>query len=54
MHVEGGITVTINAERLEADSAQLLTDRFIEQVQARLGELRATQDFRVGARPQLA
>ncbi len=54
VHVEGGITVTINAERLEADSAQLLTDRFIEQIQARLGELRATADFRVGARPQQA
>jgi hypothetical protein len=54
VRVEGGINVTINAERLEADSAKLLTDEFIAKVQARLGELRATQDFRVGARPQQA
>jgi hypothetical protein len=54
IRVEGGINVTINAERLEADSARLLTDEFIAKVQARLGELRATQDFRVGARPQQA
>ena len=54
VRVEGGINVTINAERLEADSARLLTDEFIAKVQARLGELRAIQDFRVGARPQQA
>jgi hypothetical protein len=54
IRVEGGINVTINAERLEADSAKLLTDEFIAKVQARLGELRVTQDFRVGARPQQA
>jgi hypothetical protein len=54
VHVEGGITVNVNAERLEADTAKLLTDQFIAQIQARLGDLRATQDFRVGARPQVA
>ncbi|MEV0644196.1 hypothetical protein AB0I28_02920 [Phytomonospora sp. NPDC050363] len=50
----GGINISITAERLEADSAQLLTDDIIAQLQARLGSLRATQDFQAGARPAAA
>jgi hypothetical protein len=50
----GGITITITADRLEANSAQLLTDDIVAQLQARLGALRATQDFQAGARPAIA
>jgi hypothetical protein len=50
VRVEGGITVNINAERLEANAAQLLSDEIIRRIQERLGALRAEQDFRTGAR----
>ncbi|GAB3433616.1 hypothetical protein [Flindersiella endophytica] len=50
----GGINITITADRLEANSAQLLTDDIVAQLQARLGALRATQDFQAGARPAVA
>ncbi|MDH6464725.1 large-conductance mechanosensitive channel, partial [Micromonospora sp. A200] len=50
----GGINVSISADRLEADSAQLLTDDIVAQLQARLGALRSTQDFQAGARPATA
>jgi hypothetical protein len=51
VNVEGGISVSVNADRLEADSAQILSDEIVAQLQARLGALRSEQDFRVGARP---
>jgi hypothetical protein len=47
----GGITVNVSAERLEADSASLLSDDIVAQLQRRLGSLRSEQDFREGARP---
>ena len=47
-----GLTVNLNAERLEAGAGELLTDEVVAALQARLGDLRATQDFRVGARPE--
>ena len=50
----GGISISITADRLEADSAQLLTDDIVAQLQARLGALRSTQDFQAGARPATA
>ncbi|MEU6232941.1 hypothetical protein [Kitasatospora sp. NPDC047058] len=50
VHVEGGITVNINAERLEADAARLLSDELIQRIQERLGSLRSEQDFRTGTR----
>ncbi|MGW4229489.1 hypothetical protein ACWEF9_09440 [Streptomyces sp. NPDC004980] len=50
VHVEGGITVNINAERLEADAAKLLSDELIQRIQERLGSLRSEQDFRSGTR----
>jgi hypothetical protein len=50
VHVQGGITVNINAERLEVDAARLLSDEIVAQLQARLGALRAEQDFRTGVR----
>ncbi|MEV0429639.1 hypothetical protein, partial [Micromonospora sp. NPDC050495] len=50
----GGINISITADRLEADSAQLLTDDIVAQLQARLGALRSTQDFQAGARPATA
>jgi hypothetical protein len=52
VNVAGGISVAINADRLEADAAQLLSDQIIAQLQARLGSLRSEQDFRLGGRPQ--
>jgi hypothetical protein len=54
VNVEGGISVAINAEKLEADAAELLSDQIIAQLQARLGALRSEQDFRLGARPAAA
>jgi hypothetical protein len=48
--VNGGITVNINAERLEADAAQLLSDQMIRAIQERLGSLRSEQSFRTGVR----
>jgi hypothetical protein len=54
VNVAGGISVAINAERLEADAAELLSDQIIAQLQARLGALRSEQDFRLGARPAVA
>ncbi|HEY9830327.1 MAG TPA: hypothetical protein V6D26_07100, partial [Stenomitos sp.] len=47
----GTITVTINAEKLEADAAQFLSDEIISQIQAKIGRLSSEQDFRMGARP---
>lgn len=46
----GSINVSINAERLEADAADLLSEEIIQQLQARLGALRSEQDFRTGVR----
>ncbi|MBD2896958.1 hypothetical protein amrb99_59110 [Actinomadura sp. RB99] len=50
VRVEGGITVNINAERLEADAATLLSDEIVRAIQERLGALRSEQDFRTGSR----
>src|SRR3712207_7276445 len=36
VHVEGGITVNINAERLEADAARLLSDEIVRAIRDRL------------------
>jgi hypothetical protein len=50
VRVEGGITVNINAERLEADAAEFLSDEIIRRIQERLSELRSEQQFRTGMR----
>lgn len=50
VNVQGGITVNISADRLEANSAQMLSEEFLRQVQEGLGKLRANQDFRTGIR----
>jgi hypothetical protein len=50
VHVEGGIHVTINAERLEADSAKLLTDEMVRRLQERLDALRMERERRLGTR----
>ena len=47
----GAVTVTINAERLEADSAQFLSDEIIRQIQEKIGRLASEQGFRMGDRP---
>jgi hypothetical protein len=48
VHVDGGITVNINAERLEADAAQILSDEIINAIASRLDALRSQQNFRTG------
>jgi hypothetical protein len=50
VRIEGGITVNINAERLEADAAQFLSDEIVRKLQERLAALRSEQEFRTGAR----
>lgn len=50
VNVQGGITVNINADRLEANSAQILSDEIVRALQERLGALRSEQDFRTGVR----
>jgi hypothetical protein len=50
VRVEGGITVNINAERLEADAARLLSDEIVRRLKERLDALRNEQDFRTGVR----
>ena len=54
IHVEGGIHVTITADRLEADSAQMLTDEMVRQLQERLDALRSERDRRLGVRGPIA
>jgi hypothetical protein len=54
VHVEGGIHITITADRLEADSAKLLTDEMVRQLQERLDALRSDRDRRVGVRAPAA
>ena len=44
------VTITINAERLEADSAQLLSDEIVHRLRERLDMLRTEQAFRTGTR----
>lgn len=50
VHVEGGITVNISAERLEANAAQMLSDEIVRRLKERLDALRVEQDFRTGNR----
>jgi hypothetical protein len=50
VRVEGGITVNINAERLEADTARLLSDEIVRRLKERLDALRSEQEFRAGVR----
>jgi hypothetical protein len=46
--------VNINAERLEADAAEILSDEIIRAIQQRLDELRAEAGFRTGVRAEAA
>jgi hypothetical protein len=54
VRVDGGITVNINAERLEADAAEILSDEIIRAIQERLDLLRAEASFRTGVRAEMA
>ena len=54
VRVEGGITVNINAERLEADASEILSDQIIRAIQERLDALRAESSFRTGVRAEAA
>jgi hypothetical protein len=49
VHV-GAITVSINAERLEADASQLLSDEIINAIKERIGSLQSEASLRVGER----
>jgi hypothetical protein len=50
VHVEGGITVNINADKLEADAAEFLSDEIINQISSRIGSLQSEAALRVGER----
>jgi len=54
VRVEGGITVNINAERLEADAARLLSDEIVRRLKERLDALRSEEEFRGGVRSPAA
>lgn len=47
----GGVTVNIDAERLEANASQILSDDIVRALSERLGSLLAEQNFRMGTRP---
>jgi hypothetical protein len=53
LHI-GAITINLNAEKLEADSAKLLTDELVRQLEAKLEVLARQRDFRTGNRPAAA
>ena len=53
LHI-GAITVNLNAEKLEADSAKLLTDEVVRQLEMKLEVLARQRDFRTGNRPAAA
>lgn len=53
LHI-GAITVNLNAEKLEADSAKLLTDEVVRQLESKLEVLARQRDFRTGNRPAAA
>jgi hypothetical protein len=48
--IQGGITVNINAERLDQAAAPQISEEIIRHLQERLGALRTEQDFRTGMR----
>lgn len=52
VNVEGGINVAVNADRLEANAGQMLSEEIIRGIQDRLGALRSEQGFRTGDRAQ--
>jgi hypothetical protein len=50
VQVQGGITVNINAERMELDAAEVLSDEIVQQLRARLEALGSEASFRTGTR----
>jgi len=50
VNVEGGITVNINTDHLEVDTAEVLSDEIVRRLRAKLDALRTEQDFRTGVR----
>lgn len=48
----GGVTVNVNADKLEANAAQMLSDEIVSALASRLGSLLAEQNFRTGTRPE--
>jgi hypothetical protein len=53
INIEGGININISAERVDADSAELLSDEIVQRLMERLNALRAEQNFRTGVRTPL-
>ena len=49
-NINGGITVTINAEHLDGSSAAMLSDEIVRQLQEKLISLHAEQQFQAGSR----
>jgi hypothetical protein len=50
----GGVTITINADKLEANASQMLSDQIVQGLRERLGALQSEQGFRTGERPSAA
>ena len=46
----GGINITINADRLDGDSANILSDEIVQQLRAKLANLQTEENFRTGVR----
>jgi hypothetical protein len=54
VRVEGGITINLNAERMELDAAEVLTDEIVQRLRERLEALGSEQSFRTGSRQPAA
>jgi hypothetical protein len=54
VRVEGGITINLNAERMELDAAEVLTDEIVQRLRERLEALGSEAAFRTGARQTAA
>lgn len=50
VRVEGGIVININAERMELDAAEVLTEEIVSQLKAKLDAMQTAADFRTGVR----
>ncbi len=47
--IQGGITVTINADKLEADASKILSDEIVQALNTKLQALQGDANRRLGA-----
>src|SRR5262249_15997866 len=52
VNVQGGINVAVNADKLEANAGQMLSEEIIRGIRQRLGSLQAGESFRTGERAE--